>query len=144
MGVNTSLNTQMNSSNSNYQTSNYQNSVNVYNQQHQTTHSSIQSHQSNIQHHHQLNLHNNSSIAPQGSNGIGVSLSGASSCQQQHQENYSQQGQRHPNQERRSSNPASYSLVDIATSRTTVNTQQNLTPAHHMNESYCQNNFVAV
>ena len=142
--VDTSLNTQISSSNSNYQTSSYQNSVNAYNPQHQATHSSMQSHQSNLQHHHQLNLQNNSSIAPQGSSGIGVSLSGTSSCQQQHQENYSQQGQRQPNQERRSTNPASYSLVDIATSRNSVNNPQNLTPSHHMNESYCQNNFVAV
>ena len=143
--INNSLNSHIGNSTSNYQTTSYQSSINVYNQQQQhQTHPSMQSHHSNIQQHHQLNLHTSNSITSQGSNAVNVSINGTSSCQQQHQANYSQQTQRHQNQDRASSNSSSYSLVGTSASRTdTSSSQQNLTSGHNLNESYCQNSYVS-
>merc|ERR1712062_276985 len=97
------------------------------------TQQTMQTHHSNLQQHHQMSLHTSN-----------VSISGTSSCQQQNQGNYPQQNQRHQTQDRISSNPSSYSLVDNSTSRNSVNNSQNLPSSHHLNESYCQTSFVAV
>ena len=88
----------------------------------------MQTHHSNLQQHHQLSLHTSN-----------VSISDASSCQQQHQGNYAQQNQRHQTQDRVPSNPSSYSLAFFipANKESLENTMKN-------EEISCTSNFFII
>ena len=133
-----------------YQTATYPNSTNTYIPHPHQQHSQQQ--HSNLQQIHQLQLQSTNPSSQVGHN-INGSLAGASTiCQQQqrpeqHQNNYSQQSTRHQTQERNSSpNNPSYPIDGSVTPRSSSNNiiQTVVSSSHHVNDSYCQNNFVVV